>query len=77
MIFIRFVIGAASAHFHILSDESRKYFNNAILSSGTALSNWAMNAQADHLSLAYSLADDFGHENCTGINQFPKNSSAQ
>lgn len=58
-------VGGASAHLHILSKESGIYINNAILVSGTALTEWAMNNKNDHLSIAYELAADFGHGNCT------------
>lgn len=58
-------VGAASAHFQVLSNESRQYINRAYLSSGTALANWAMHTEPDHLSMAYGLAHDFGHVNCT------------
>lgn len=59
------LIGGSSTQFHMLNDESRTYINNALSTSGTAFSVWAMNAITDHLPMAYEMADNFGHENCT------------
>lgn len=52
--------GAASAHFHVLSSESRKYFRNAILLSGTAMAPWAISNDKSHISNAYQMAEDLG-----------------
>lgn len=49
--------GAASAHFHVLSSESRKYFRNAALLSGTAENLWAIYEGTDHLDLVHKLAN--------------------
>lgn len=45
-------------HFHILSAESRKYFRNAIVMSGTADNFWAMSIEENHLKLAYEMAEE-------------------
>lgn len=52
--------GGAMTHFHVLSDESRKYFRNAALLSGTAENFWALSEQNDHSPLAYEIAKDLG-----------------
>lgn len=52
--------GGVSAHFHMMSSESRKYFRNAILMSGTVDVAWAMNSKSDHLAMAFKIADDLG-----------------
>lgn len=52
--------GAASAHFHVLSDESKRYIDKAILSSGTAASIWAMSEKNDHTDLLYTIASEMG-----------------
>lgn len=49
--------GAASAHFHVLSSESRKYFRNAALLSGTAENSWAIYEGKDHLELVHKIAN--------------------
>lgn len=41
-------IGGSSVNFHILNEESRKYFNRAYLSSGTAFTYFALST-GDHL----------------------------
>lgn len=50
--------GGASVHFQILSAESRKYFRNAIVMSGTADNFWAMSIEENHLKLAHQMAED-------------------
>lgn len=52
--------GGAMTHFQILSSESRKYFRNAILLSGTAENFWAFAGVKNHVSLAYQIAEDLG-----------------
>lgn len=54
--------GSSSTHFHTLSSESRKYFRNAILMSGTVDNLWAMYEKNDHLSQAYEIAERMGLE---------------
>lgn len=54
--------GAISTHFHILNSESRKYFRNAILVSGSAFNYWATSEQNDHLEFAHKLAKDAGKQ---------------
>lgn len=39
--------GSASTHLHLLSSESRPYFQKAILQSGAALSQWVMQKEAE------------------------------
>lgn len=52
-----FPTGGASTHFHILSPESRKYFNRAILMSGSALNFWALSAVDNHVYSAFNMAN--------------------
>lgn len=54
------MIGSSSAHFHILSSESREYFRNAILMSGSAESYWALSPYENHLQLAFKIAKHLG-----------------
>ncbi|XP_031621135.1 uncharacterized protein LOC116339416 [Contarinia nasturtii] len=49
--------GGISAHFHVLSNESRQYFRNAIVMSGTADSIWSLSEVHNHTSLAFQIAD--------------------
>lgn len=51
--------GGSSAHFHILSSNSRKYIRNVISMSGVADDYWAINNKDDHWKLAYEIANDF------------------
>lgn len=55
-------IGAASVHFHMLNDSSRKYFNRVYASSSSAFSAYALH-RANHLQKA--------HE-CFQINEMDK-----
>lgn len=50
------IVGAGAVNFHILSDESRKYFRNAIAMSGSVGNYWAMSKNNDHLEIAYKIA---------------------
>lgn len=52
--------GAASAHFQVLSTESRKYIQNVIIMSATAFNYWVTSEKNDHLDIAYQLAKDMG-----------------
>lgn len=52
--------GGASTHFHMLSEESRKYFRNAIPMSGSVENMWALYEKSDHLKLAYKIAENYG-----------------
>lgn len=54
-----FSVGAISTHFHVLSTESQKYFERAILMSGSALSLWALSEKNDHTELAFEIADSW------------------
>lgn len=49
--------GAASINYHILSTESRKYFRNAILMSGSVGNPWAIPSQHDHVKMAFEIAE--------------------
>lgn len=51
-----FIVGGGAVNLHILSDESRKYFHNAILMSGSAGNVWALSKETNHLKLAYEIA---------------------
>ncbi|XP_055308597.1 esterase B1-like [Sitodiplosis mosellana] len=58
--------GGASIHFHMLSTESRKYFNNAISMSGVVDNYWALSESNNHLEIAHKIANDFdGPKNST------------
>lgn len=52
------ILGASSVHCHITSAESRKYFQKAIVMSGSALHYWAMTLN-NHVELAYEMADSW------------------
>lgn len=52
--------GAAMTHLHMLSSESRQYFSNAVLLSGSAENFWAFSEKNDHTDLAYKIANDLG-----------------
>lgn len=54
------ILGGISTHFQVLSNESRKYINNAIVMSGTADSIWSLSEVNDHTALAYRIAADAG-----------------
>lgn len=43
-------------NFHILSPETRKYFHNAIVMSGSSQNLWAMSFEENHLKLAHKMA---------------------
>ncbi|XP_031621275.1 acetylcholinesterase 1-like [Contarinia nasturtii] len=53
--------GGVSTHFHVLSSESRKYFHNAIIMSGTAQSPWALSNEKNHISVANHIAEELGN----------------
>lgn len=58
-------VGGVSAHFHMLSSESRKYFHNAIPMSGTVNNLWALYEKNEHKTLAYKLAANLGQPKYT------------
>lgn len=58
--FFLFVKGGASTHLHMLSAESRKYFQNAIPMSGTADNFWAISKENNHLALMRDVAKQAG-----------------
>lgn len=43
------VLGASSIHYHVLNEESRKYFKYCIIESGTALSHFALSVEENHV----------------------------
>lgn len=48
-------------NYHIFSAESRKYFKNAIVMSGSVHSPWALQATTkDHLKSAFEMAKQLG-----------------
>lgn len=47
-------------NYHILSDESRKYFRNAIVMSGSVDNLWALQPAKDHLKSAFEMAKQLG-----------------
>lgn len=52
--------GATMTHLHMLSNESRQYFSNAVLLSGSAENFWAFSEKNDHTDLVYEIANDLG-----------------
>lgn len=54
--------GGASTHFQTLSSESRKYFRNAIIMSGSAENYWTYSSHSSHLDLTIEMASDLGEE---------------
>lgn len=52
--------GGASVHFQILSPESRKYFRNAIVMSGSVGNPWALIGKKDHLKNVFNIAKKLG-----------------
>ncbi|XP_055312466.1 acetylcholinesterase-like [Sitodiplosis mosellana] len=48
--------GSVSVQLHMLSEESRKYFRNGILSSGVIDNYWSFSKHSNHLHLAYEMA---------------------
>lgn len=55
--------GAAMAHLHTFSSESRKYFQNLIAMSGAVDNFWALASKDNHLSMAHKMAEDLGEPN--------------
>lgn len=53
-------IGGSATHLQFLSTESQKYFNNAIILSGTAISLFSLRDESEMVSLAYQIAKDLG-----------------
>lgn len=53
-------LGGSSTHLQMLSAESRNYFRNAIVMSGSALHYWALSSLPTHTSLAFDLASSWG-----------------
>ena len=51
--------GGALTHFQVLSSESRKYFRNAVIMSGSAVNHWGL-SNYDHLKHAFKIAHDLG-----------------
>lgn len=66
--------GGMLSHVHVLSSESRKYFHNAIVLSGSAESPWGFANQNDHLPFAYKIAQDLGkpQDSLQGLIEFFK-----
>lgn len=60
---IFFFLGAASVNFHILSADSRKYFHNAIVMSGSSENLWAMSIEDNHIELAHQIAREYNKTN--------------
>lgn len=54
------ISGAVSANYHILSSESRKYFQNAVPMSGSAGNYWALSEEDNHLRRAFQIAEQLG-----------------
>lgn len=50
---------------HALSTESSKYFQRAIVASGTAATIWATSDEYDHSEVLYKLAADLGQPQTT------------
>lgn len=57
--------GGISAHFHVLSNESRQYFRNAIAMSGTANSIWSLSEVHNHTSMAFQIAAELNESKST------------
>lgn len=51
--------GSSMTHMHVLSSESRKYFNNAIGFSGVVQNAWAISKTSDQLDVVNQIAQDF------------------
>lgn len=73
------ISGASSAHLQMLSAESRAYFHNAILRSGSALHYWAMAPLQTHTELAFALASHWKRpqDNVAGLVDLLKSVSAK
>lgn len=54
------ITGGASTHYHVLSKVSRKFFQNAIVLSGSTENVWAQSPYKNHVSLAHQIASDLG-----------------
>lgn len=52
--------GGVQTHYQFLSRESQKYFNNAIVMSGTSMNFWAQCDENKIITLAYKIAEDLG-----------------
>lgn len=63
----------------MLSPESRKYFNNAIVMSGTAFHYWAMSPYQTHVDVAHGMANKWNQSQHTlaGLVELLKNVPAQ
>lgn len=61
--------GAASVHFHMLSDMSRGLFQRAILQSGTALCQWALRRPQPKRNLPAKLAHRLGWSGDGGVQE--------
>lgn len=74
-----FGLGGASVHFQMLSPESRKYFNNAIVMSGTAFNYWAMSPYRTHVDEAHEMANKWNQSqhSLTGLVDLLKSVPAQ
>lgn len=57
------MLGGASTHFQVLSNESRKYFRNAIVMSGTAENIWGISNEQNHIDLAHIMAKKIDEPN--------------
>lgn len=71
--------GGTLAHVHILSAESRKYFRNAILLSGTIDSIWGFSNNIDHITVAQKITKDLGRpvDSLQGLIEFFKSVPAE
>lgn len=61
--------GAASTHFQVLSTESQKYFQRAILMSGSVWNYWALSQTNNHTEYAFEMAESWNkpQENVTDL----------
>lgn len=47
-------------NYHILSEESRKYFRNAIAQSGSVGNPWGQPSEHDHVKKSFEIAEKLG-----------------
>lgn len=52
--------GSAATHHQVLSAESRKYFRNAIVMSGSAVHYWGISSLPNHIDLAVEMTSSWG-----------------
>lgn len=72
------IAGGASTNHHILSSESRKYFQRAILLSGAIDNHSALSEEKHHLKRAHQIAKELGEpkNSVEDLVEFLKNVSA-